>query len=289
MAPSKKRGRGSKSKGRKIIFIVIPLVLILSLAFFLTFRITPPGKKHEPQRIRLPMPPAPEAKKGSAYPSFPRLALIIDDGGYNSGHFKGMMGLGRPMTFAILPHAPHSREAAVMARQDGSEVILHLPMEPKDEEGHSLEKDTIRIGMNPEKIQKILQEALKQIPHVRGVNNHMGSKATEDPQVMQALMDVLKKEKLYFIDSYTTPHTCGPEIARRTGVAFGKSIKFIDREKNIESIKEAIRFAVRKAKREGKALAIGHPHPLTALAIKEMIAEIEREGVRLVLASEVVG
>jgi len=197
--------------------------------------------------------------------------------------------MGKPMTFAILPNTPHGREAALMAHQNGSEVILHLPMEPKEEEQYSLERDTVMTGMDAERIQKILQDDLKQIPHVRGVNNHMGSKATEDPKVMQPLMEILRKEKLYFIDSHTSSRTLGPEMARRAGVAHAQNYKFIDYEKDKETIKETIRSAMRKAKREGKAVAIGHPHPLTAQAIKEMIPEIEREGIRLVFASEVVG
>jgi len=143
--------------------------------------------------------------------------------------------------------------------------------------------------MSAEGIRKILQDDLKQIPYVRGVNNHMGSKATEDPKVMQALMQALKKEKLYFIDSHTSPHTLGTEMAQRAGVASAQNDKFIDREKDIDAIKGAIRLAMKKAKKEGKAVVIGHPHPLTARAIKAMIPEIEREGIRLVFASEVVG
>ncbi|MDH4266736.1 MAG: divergent polysaccharide deacetylase family protein [Deltaproteobacteria bacterium] len=219
----------------------------------------------------------------------PKLALIIDDGGYNIENFKEMLGTGKRITYAILPNTPHAREAALMAYRDGSEVMLHLPMEPKEEEWYSLEKDTVRTGMDAKRVQKILEDALKQVPHVRGVNNHMGSKATEDPQVMETLMQVLKKEGLYFIDSHTSFQTLGPEMARKVGVASRRNDKFIDREKKIEAIKNAIRLAMRKAKQEGRAVAIGHPHPLTARAIKEMISEIEKEGIRLVFASEVVG
>lgn len=200
-----------------------------------------------------------------------------------------MMGMGKPMTFSVLPGAPHAREVALMVHQRGFEVMLHLPMEPKEGEQYSMEKDTVLAGMRPQTVQKILQEALKRIPHVRGVNNHMGSKATEDQELMQALMATLKKEGLYFIDSQTSSRSLGPETARRAGVASGRNNRFIDPEKNLPAIKGAIRSAMKKAKREGKAVAIGHPHPLTALAIKEMMPEIEREGIQLVFASEVVG
>jgi polysaccharide deacetylase 2 family uncharacterized protein YibQ len=197
--------------------------------------------------------------------------------------------MGRPMTFSILPNTPHARKVALLAHENGDQVMLHLPMEPRESDRYSLEQDTVLAGMDKEEIQTILQKDLAQIPHVRGINNHMGSKATEDVIVMQALMEVLKNKGLFYIDSHTSSHTVGPQMARQAGVAFGSNYRFIDPENDLPAIKKAIRQAVEKAKKEGKAIAIGHPHPLTTQAIREMIPEIEKAGVKLVFASEVVG
>jgi len=298
MAQGGKKGR---NKARSAIILIIPVVLILVLAVILTRRETPPEK--EPGLPVIP-PSIPreekkaeekragekkEEKKEPEKATSPRLALIIDDGGYNTDKFKKMLGMGKPMTFAILPNTPHGREAAAMVHRGGGEVMLHLPMEPKEEEMYPLEADTVLTGMKPEEIRRILRDDLEQIPFVRGVNNHMGSKATEDSRVMQALMSALKKDGLYFIDSHTSPRSRGPEAARKAGVAFWQNDGFLDRENNLEKIKKAIRLAMRKARKGGKAVAIGHPHPLTAQAIREMIPEVEKEGIRLVFASEVVG
>ncbi len=289
MGRSKKKGKRKKNNGRRVTFILIPVFLALSLAFFYILKTASPGKKPGRQVVRISIPKEKIPEEGAGFRSSPQLALIIDDGGYNMENFKEMLGIGKPITYAILPFTPHAREAALLAYRDGSEVMLHLPMEPKNGEQYSLEKNTVRTGMDSKRVRKILEDALKQVPHVRGINNHMGSKATEDPQVMEALMQVLKKEGLYFIDSNTSFQTLGPEMARKAGVASRRNDQFIDREKKIEAIKNAIRLAMRKAKQEGRAVAIGHPHPLTARAIKEMISEIEKEGIRLVFASEVVG
>jgi polysaccharide deacetylase 2 family uncharacterized protein YibQ len=289
----KKRIKGRKKKGRKFfLFIILGLILSLGVFFFLW---TKPVQKEVVKKM--PLPPEPVAKepaeakkeKEEAPPLLPRLALIIDDGGYDMERFKGMMGIGRSMTFAILPNTPHARQAALMAHEDGSEIMLHLPMEPKESDRYSLEPDTLLTGMSKKEIQTILQRDISQIPHVRGVNNHMGSKATEDPEVMKALMGVLKKEGLYYVDSHTSSQTVGPQFARQAGVAFGSNDRFIDHEKDLEAIKKAIRLAMKRAKKEGKAIAIGHPHPLTAQGIREMIPEIEAAGIRLVFASEIVG
>ena len=293
MTQTEKKGRPGERKSRRAIFI-IPLVLIFALAIVYKWREPPPEKKPDLPAVP-PFIPREEKKgvekekKEPEKPSYSRLALIIDDGGYNTDKFKKMLGLGKPMTFAILPNTPHGREAAILAHRAGCEVMLHLPMEPKEEEMYSLETDTVLTGMKPAEIQRILRDDLEQIPYVRGVNNHMGSKATEDPKVMQALMAALKKDGLYFIDSHTSPQSLGPEAARKAGVAVWQNYRFLDLEKNLEKIKNAIRLTMRKAKREGKAVAIGQPHTLTGRAIREMIPEMEREGIRLVFASEVVG
>ncbi len=293
-ASGKRRSRGKGKRSRKYLYLLVSVGVIGSLALFFLLRTKPVEKKVIQPMPSVPSPAAKlpeEGKKEKEPPSKPvsRLALIIDDGGYNVDKVKPLMEIGRPFTLAVLPNTPHARKVALLAHQAGAEVMLHLPMEPKENNHYSLEPDTVLTGMDKGEIQAILQRGLKEIPHVRGVNNHMGSKATEDPLVMKALMEVLKKEGLYFVDSHTSPRSVGRRLARQAGVAFGSNDRFIDQEKDLEKIKKAIRLAMKKAKQEGKAIAIGHPHPLTARAVREMVPEIEEAGIKLVFASEVVG
>jgi polysaccharide deacetylase 2 family uncharacterized protein YibQ len=292
----KKTARKKGRKSRSSLYLLISLGVIGVLVLFL-FLLPKFGEK----KVVYPIPPSPgpaaklpeehkrEREKETPPASVPRLALIIDDGGYNVDRVKRIMEAGRPLTLAILPNTPHARKTALLAHQEGAEIMLHLPMEPKESDRFPLEKDTVLSGMDNHEIQAILQKGLKEIPYVRGVNNHMGSKATEDPRVMKALMEILKKEGLYYVDSHTSSRTVGPRAARQAGVAFGSNDRFIDPEKDLEAIKKAIRLAMKRAQQEGKAIAIGHPHPLTARAIREMIPEIEGAGIKLVFASEVVG
>jgi polysaccharide deacetylase 2 family uncharacterized protein YibQ len=273
MARRKRKGR-KRNKGRGGFFIAILLLGLLLLVALLWW----------------PQPDKKVSHKGRPFVSreVPRLALIIDDGGYNIEVLREILKTGRPLTLAILPESPHAREAAQWAHRGGAEVMLHLPMEPKEGQPAQLEKDTILAGMSEERVQKIFREGRQHVPYARGVNNHMGSKATEDPEVMGTLMRILREEHLYFIDSHTSAHTVGPRMAREAGVPYAQNEKFIDLGKNLPEIKEALRSAMAKAKQEGKAVAIGHPQLLTARAIREMIPEIENEGIRLVFASEVV-
>ncbi|MCX5917546.1 MAG: divergent polysaccharide deacetylase family protein [Deltaproteobacteria bacterium] len=295
MARSGRKTARKKGKKRKPYLYLLVSLGVIGLLAILLFLLPKSAEK----KVVQPIPPAPspaaklpeEPKREKESPPAPisRLALIIDDGGYNVDKIKGIMEIGRPLTLSILPNTPHARKTALLAHQEGAEIMLHLPMEPKESERFPLEKDTVLSGMDNHEIQAILRMGLKEIPHVRGVNNHMGSKATEDTRVMKALMEILKKEGLYYVDSHTSSRTVGPRAARQAGVAFGSNDRFIDQEKDLEAIKKSIRLAMKKAKQEGKAIAIGHPHPLTARAIREMIPEIEGAGIKLVFASEVVG
>jgi hypothetical protein len=276
MAKKGRKGRKKIKKGWILLLVFLPLLILASLFFFEAIF-------ERPFQRRLP-------KVSETKPSQrPRLAFIIDDGGYKFENLKGILNLGKPMTCAILPHTPHTRQAALFVHQRGGEVMLHLPMEPKEENGLALEKDMVKTDMPSPGIQKILREALRQIPEVRGMNPHMGSKATEDPRVMEAIMGVLKEGGLYYIDSHTSPHSAGMKAARAMGVPSAQNDKFIDAVKRSESIKEAIRIAMARAQKGGKATAIGHPDPLTLKSLQEMIPEIEKAGIKLVFTSEIVG
>ncbi len=276
MARKGRKGRKKIKESWILLLLILPLLFLASLVLFEAFHERPLQRR--PSKILETKPSKP-----------PRLAFIIDDGGYNLDNLKEILKLGKPMTFAILPNTPQTRQAAVFVHQRGGEVMLHLPMEPREENGLSLEKDMVKTDMTSPDIQKILREGLKQIPHVRGMNPHMGSKATEDPRVMEAVMDVLKGDGLYYIDSHTSLYSAGMKAAQARGVPSAQNDKFIDAVKKAENIKEAIRAAMGKAKKEGKATAIGHPDPLTLRSLQEMIPEIEKAGIKLVFASEIVG
>jgi len=274
-----KRKRNNKKKTRWIRLFLLFLITISILGVLIFGKIPPPQIDEPRQVVRLPMPKI----------SYPMLALIIDDGGYSLENFNKILALEKPITYAILPEAPFTREAILLARQKRQQVLLHLPMEPKEGNHVPLERNMIRCSMSPQQIKIIIQNALKQVPEARGINNHMGSKATENLPVMKVLMEVLKKEKLFYIDSNTSLRSVGPLLAEKNGVPFARNEKFIDQEKNVNAIKRAIRQGIKKAQKEGKVVLIGHPYAETEQALKEMISEIEREGVRLVFASEVVG
>ncbi|MBI4352299.1 MAG: divergent polysaccharide deacetylase family protein [Candidatus Omnitrophica bacterium] len=216
-----------------------------------------------------------------------KMAIILDDWGNNFSLLKDAVSIQRPLTVAILPHLPQSRRIAEEARRRGLGVMLHIPMEPFGA-GQPLEPHTIFRTMPDDKIVQYLEEALRSVPYVEGVNNHQGSAATTDPRVMRTVLGYLKRRGLFFVDSHVISKTVGPRIAAEVGIDFAERDVFIDNQAEKEAIKQSLRKAKVLVKRKGEVIVIGHDKKPTLQAIKEMIPELEKEGVQLVLVRELV-
>jgi len=217
-----------------------------------------------------------------------RAAIVIDDLGQNFGVAEQLLALPYPLTFSVLPRLPHSVETADAAHRAGRAVMLHLPMEP-DPGSHVTAGDgAIKVGLAPDAVVEAVKSDLAAVPYARGVNNHMGSRATADAALMKVVMQVLAEEHVYFVDSRTTASTSALDVAREAGVpAFYRSVFLDDTETKDYTLGQLREFR-RVVRQQGAALAIGHPHPTTVAALQEFLPELERDDIQLVPASELV-
>jgi uncharacterized protein len=228
---------------------------------------------------------SPVARHGGA--AAPQLAIILDDLGYDRAAADSLLALPFPLTISVLPHLPLSAEVAEEAYRRGDQVLLHLPMQ-SDAEGAKTEEIELRVGMNAEQVDAALAGMLDTVPHVTGVNNHQGSRATADPALMAVLMPALRGRNLFFIDSRTTASTVAYDAAERAGVPAASRKIFLDDTQTREAILGQLDLAARDAVRDGSAIAIGHPHPATIAALSEAIPRLEARGIRLVFAADLV-
>lgn len=219
-----------------------------------------------------------------------RVAIIIDDLGMGGKVTKELLAIDRPLNFSILPFLPHSRDTATAARKKGFLVLLHLPMEPAGFPARYKDPGKGAILMNTPRreIAEIIAQNLSDIPHVQGVNNHMGSRLTENRDIMNLILKELKKKNLFFIDSKTSERSIAYREARRLGLKCGARDVFLDNEINLDYIKNQIHLLAKIALNEGEAIGIGHPHSLTVQAIKETIPELENQGIEFVLISDLI-
>lgn len=214
----------------------------------------------------------------------PKLAIVIDDLGNDRAQADALFRLSYTLTLSVLPHEANSGEIAEEAHRRGYEVMLHLPM--ASNAGNKDETIEMHPGMASAEVEKTFAAMLETVPYASGVNNHEGSLGTSDQKLMDKLMPLLHQRNLFFIDSRTTAETVAETTAHASGVATARRNVFLDDEQSVEATRKQFTLAIRDAKEKGSALAIGHPHPTTLQVLGEMLPDAERQGVRLVFASD---
>lgn len=216
------------------------------------------------------------------------VAIVIDDLGQNLRAAEELIALRQALTFSVMPNLPYSRQTAQQAHGAGLEVMLHLPMQPEAGSRASVSPQQITLGMKPQQVERLVESGLASVPYVEGVNNHMGSAATANTALMEDVMRVLASRHLFFIDSRTTPATVALDVARQMGVpAFYRSV-FLDDAQSVPATLAQLRLLLADARRQGAALAIGHPYPTTIAALREFLPGMIRNGVALVPVSRLI-
>lgn len=217
-----------------------------------------------------------------------KIAIVLDDWGYNLKNSDFISRNNFHVTLSVLPFKAHSTQVAKMAFAADKDVIVHMPMEPKNKENYGLEENTLLSGMDKKKILFLLDEAFENVPHALGLSNHMGSRATENVALMRVILAYLKQKQCFFLDSLVTSKSAGRSVARGLKMVFFKRDVFIDNENDPSYIRQQILELAQKAKKDGFAIGIGHDRPLTIAVLKQMIPQLQTEGYQFVNLSEAV-
>jgi hypothetical protein len=218
----------------------------------------------------------------------PRMALVIDDMGESLRKAKKLIRIfGSDITFSILPYCRYTRETAELAAERGLEFMLHLPMEPMGYPEVDPGPGSLFVDMDSAEIESVLQQDIKQLPGLAGVNNHMGSRFTADARSMRVVLRELKERGLFFMDSLTIAESKGEEMGRRVGLAVVSRDVFIDNEQKVESILFQLQKAEQYARQHGEAVVIGHPYPETIRALSQW-GRMRNGDVRLCKLSDLV-
>ena len=213
------------------------------------------------------------------------LILIIDDLGDQLAKGMAMVELPARLNLAIMPHTPHGKRLARAGHARGKEIMLHAPM--SNLQHTPLGPDGLSPGQSRDEFDTTLAHALSEVPHVRGVNNHMGSELTQLPLQMGWLMQTLLRRQLYFIDSRTSAATVAASTATAYGVPNLSRAVFLDNERTEAAIDERFRHLLARAERDGLAVGIGHPYRVTADYLRRALPALKCRGVHLAHVSEV--
>jgi hypothetical protein len=229
------------------------------------------------------LPPKPTATPGVT----PEIALIIDDMGSRLDAGREVVRLPGPVACAFLPYAPHTRVLAAAAHSSNKEVLLHLPMQTV--EGGAMDAGGLTLDMTEQQLLRTLEADIERVPHVSGINNHQGSLLTRHPGHMLWLMRALQGErKLFFIDSRTTKHTVARQIAYENRVPSASRDVFLDAEVSSAGVQREFKRLLDLARRNGSAVGIGHPHPVTLALLQRELPRLSQHGVKLVPVARLV-
>jgi len=216
-----------------------------------------------------------------------RAVIIIDDLGASRQACERFLRLPADLTFSFLPDAPLAQTLSAQVAAQGRCVLLHLPMEPVAK-NERLEPDTITTRMSASEIDAAVRAALAAVPSAVGVNNHMGSRATTDEDVMRAVLRPLAERGLFFVDSRTIPHSVAPRVAQQLGVPLLARDVFLDPEpqRDAAQVMANMQALAHLARAQGLAVGIGHPFTATAEGIERGLAYFDQTGVQVVAASD---
>jgi uncharacterized protein len=213
--------------------------------------------------------------------AMPRIAIIIDDLGNQPVEGRRAVDLPGPVAMAFLPHTPNGRQLAVRAHAAGKEVMLHLPLQALN--GDELGPGAITLDTTEEAFRRILRANLESVPHVRGVNTHMGSLLTRHPGHMSWLMDeIVAIGGLFFVDSYTALESVALQMAAEAGVPALRREVFLDSDPDPDAIRYQFMRLVRLAQEQGQSVGIGHPYPATMDVLEDLLLRLDEFGVELV-------
>ena len=217
----------------------------------------------------------------------PLIAIVIDDLGHNGARVGRAIALPAPLTLAFLPYGRELPALVARARAAGHEILVHIPMEPlaaAEDPG----PEALLTGLAESELRRRLRWSLERFEGYVGVNNHMGSRFSADERGMALVMAEIKARDLLFVDSRTTAKTVATRLARRFGVPEVQRDVFLDDVQTSDNVRRALERLEEVARKQGYAVAIGHPHAVTLTALEDWLAGVEARGLALAPISAIV-
>jgi polysaccharide deacetylase 2 family uncharacterized protein YibQ len=245
-----------------------------------------------------PPPPAPEqpraeppwrryaASAGEAEGRIP-VAVVLDDLGLDRVRTERAIALAAPLTLSFMSYAPDVRQEAGAARERGHELLVHVPMEPLNHAA-DMGPNGLAVGLPADEVLRRLRWDLGRFDGYVGINNHMGSRFTADGEAMEPVIGELKTRGLLFLDSRTSGRTVGAMLAQRAGVPFAERDVFLDDDQAPAAIAARLRDLEAAARRNGSAIAIGHPHDTTLASLAAWIKTLPSKHLQLVPLTAIV-
>ena len=216
----------------------------------------------------------------------PRLAIVMDDLGREMKTARTLISFEFPVTFSVLPGTSNAAKVATLAHRGQREVLVHIPMEPQGFPAVDPGGDALFLDHSAEELRSRLGIFWQRVPYAVGGNNHMGSRFTESTEAMTTVLEFMRENGFFFIDSRTSGRSVAHRLASESGVGSASRDVFLDNEQDVEKIRLQIRKLKKVALDKGYAIGICHPYPETLEALRLESAALADGDVKVVPVSE---
>jgi hypothetical protein len=286
--PGKKRSGQNPKIFRHLAFLLIFVVSFFFANLYATQEfVVPKESLYRPLTFARPAVRLLEPAPIDAEPQGPVVCIIMDDVGRDKELLTSIANIPFPMTLSVLPDCEYTKESADWAHNHGYEVMVHLPMQPEPFRDEDPGQHALLVSMNRREILEETRRALSEIPFAVGVNNHMGSLFTTKRAKLNAVLDVLVQDNLYFVDSRTTARSIGYELAHEKGIPSSERTLFLDDIHDPEPIRERFEELISLARQEGQAVGICHFRPETIAVLRTLDLNTYRD-IRFTFPSRIV-
>jgi polysaccharide deacetylase 2 family uncharacterized protein YibQ len=214
------------------------------------------------------------------------IAIVIDDLGQDLPAAQRAMALPRAVVLSFLPFAETTPALSAEAARGGHEVLLHMPMESLS--GKNAGPNALKLDLPRAEVERRLAWGLSRVPSAIGLNNHEGSRFTSDAEALVPVVEMLKARGLFFFDSRTAATTQVVSVAQAFSVASAERDVFLDDTVSPDAVTAQLKVLEDKARAQGIAIAIGHPHAVTLEALAVWTKSLEARGFALVPLSEAI-
>ena len=209
----------------------------------------------------------------------PRVALIVGGLGLNAVTTRAAIERLPPeVTLSFVPYAQGLQGWIDLARAQGHEVMIEIPMEPTGYPDNDPGPQTLLSNGSAEDIQAKMDWLLGRATGYFGVTNYLGDRFVASDAGTSAFLAILRQRGLAFMDDGSA--------RRRPGAwARASADRVIDQQQTPAAIVAQLNALEALAKSRGAALGTGFSYPVTVEAAARWTAGLEARGLQLAPAS----
>ncbi len=248
-----------------------------------------PAETQEAALPEIPAPaPAPEilppwqrhAQPFDAPAKLPRIAIVLTGLGMSSAATEAAIKqLPSAISLSFTPYSRRLNEWIALARVNGHEVLLDLPMEPTSYPDDDPGPQALLTALSARQNLARLDWTLRRATGIVGVTAIMGSRFLASEEHMTPILEELKSRGMLFLDSRASEASVAGPLALKIGMASAVNDRFLDRaQASRVAIDNRLVQLERIARTQGLAVAMGQTYPVTIERLRDWVANVETRG-----------